>query len=179
MCIQRRPSNRDSGQERHFESDVTYNKVFPVVLSIGHVFAVQTLGWAYDRVKQELKAKSTAGNMTDIEQRQLRLLDYPASKQFLIRVASDLREEISGRQMPDPQALEIKEEFIKPGGDVAVGAWTKVLKSILPSSSRICPPKSIKSCAPLSMLIPFRKQPKALLPARKSCKQALLTCESC
>src|SRR5438045_7417335 len=61
-----------------FESDVTYNKVFPVSLSIGHIFAVQTLGWAYDRVKQELKAKSAAGGMTDIEQRQLRLVDYPA-----------------------------------------------------------------------------------------------------
>lgn len=52
-----------------FESDDTYNKVFPGSLSIGHIFAVQTLGWAYDRVKQELKAKSDLGSMTDIEQR--------------------------------------------------------------------------------------------------------------
>ena len=29
-----------------------YNDVFPVTLGIGHVFAIQTLGWAYDRVKQ-------------------------------------------------------------------------------------------------------------------------------
>jgi hypothetical protein len=84
-----------------FESDVTYNKVFPSSLSIGHIFAVQTLGWAYDRVKQELKAKSDLGNTTEIEQRQLRLLDYPASKQFLICVVGSLREEIAGTKVSD------------------------------------------------------------------------------
>lgn len=66
-----------------FESDVTYNNVFPVALSIGHIFAVQTLGWAYDRIKQELKAKAGSASMTEIEERQLRLLDYPASKPIL------------------------------------------------------------------------------------------------
>src|SRR5213075_41316 len=57
-----------------FESDVTYNRVFPQTLSIGHIFLVQTLGWAHDRIKKELKAKSDSGHMTEIEQRQLRLL---------------------------------------------------------------------------------------------------------
>jgi len=44
-----------------FESDTTYNKVFPGSLSIGHTFAVQTLGWAYDSIKKELKSKSDSG----------------------------------------------------------------------------------------------------------------------
>ena len=114
-----------------FESDVTYNRVFPVWLSIGHIFAVQNLGWAYDRVKQELKAKSDS-DMTNIERKQLRLLDYPASKQFLIRVVGDLREEIAGRRIAKPQAFEIKPEFITGTGDAAIQAWVKVLRSILP-----------------------------------------------
>lgn len=116
-----------------FESDVTYNTVFPVWLSIGHIFAVQTLGWAYDRVKKELKTKSSEGAMTDIEQKQLRLLDYPASKQFLIRVVGDLREEIAGTKVVEPKSFEMKQESIKSGGEVAVNAWVKVLKSILPT----------------------------------------------
>lgn len=115
-----------------FESDVIYSKVFPGPLSVGHIFAVQTLGWAYDRVKQELKAKSDSGSMTDIEQRQLRLLDYPASKQFLIRVVGDLREEIAGTKVSEPRALELKQDFITVDGKQAADAWVKVLKSILP-----------------------------------------------
>ncbi|PSH04739.1 MAG: hypothetical protein CXZ00_05025 [Acidobacteria bacterium] len=115
-----------------FESDVTYNKVFPTSLSIGHVFAVQTLGWAYDRVKKDLKSKSDAGNMTDIEQRQLRLLDYPASKQFLVCIVGTLREEIAGRKLSEPKSLELNTDFISTEGKQAVDAWGKVLKSILP-----------------------------------------------
>jgi hypothetical protein len=116
-----------------FESDVTYGKVFPVWLSIGHVFAVQTLGWAYDRVKQELKLKSSKGEMTDIEERQLRLLDYPASKQFLLRIVGDLREEIIGRKVPKAQELEIKGDCITATPDNLISAWIKVIKSILPT----------------------------------------------
>ncbi len=116
-----------------FESDGTYNNVFPVWLSIGHIFAVQTLGWAYDRVKHELKTKSAAGSMTDVEEKQLRLLDFPASKQFLIRVVGDLREELAGKQVSQPQALEIKTDAITPDGEAAVAAWVKVIKSILPT----------------------------------------------
>jgi hypothetical protein len=116
-----------------FESDVTYNKVFPASLGIGHVFAVQTLGWAYDRLKQELKAKSASGAMTEIEQKQLRLLDYPASKQFLIRVVGDLREEIAGVKVSIPQSFELKADAITATGDAAIQAWIKVLKSVLPS----------------------------------------------
>jgi len=115
-----------------FESDVVYDKIFPSSLSIGHIFAVQTLGWAYDRVKQDLRAKSDAGNMTDIERRQLALLDYPASKQFLICVVGRLREEIAGTQVSEPRALELKQAYIKTSGKEAVDGWAKVLRSILP-----------------------------------------------
>lgn len=115
-----------------FESDVTYSKVFPTSLSIGHLFAVQTLGWAYDRLKQDLKTKSDTGTMTDIEKRQLRLLDYPASKQFLIRVIGELREEIAGTKVSEPKQLELRGDFITTDGKKGTEAWIKVLKSTLP-----------------------------------------------
>ena len=69
-----------------FEVDTTYNEVFPSTIGIGHIFGIQTLGWAYDKVKQDLKAKVASRSSTELESRQYKLLGYPASKQFLIRV---------------------------------------------------------------------------------------------
>ncbi|MBK6560181.1 AIPR family protein [Candidatus Amarobacter glycogenicus] len=97
-----------------FEADSTYAAVFPAGIGIGHIFSVQTLGWAYDRVKQELKAKVADGSATDIEQRQLKLIDYPASKQFLVRVVGELREEIAGRNVASPEAFQLREGCISP-----------------------------------------------------------------
>ena len=116
-----------------FELDTTYNDVFSTTLGIGHVFCVQTLGWAYDRVKQELKTRVSSGSLTELEQRQLRLLDYPASKQFLIRVMGDLREETSGRRISNPQEFALKDEAITANGANAVAAWTKVINAVLPT----------------------------------------------
>ncbi len=115
-----------------FESDVTYGKIFPQTLSIAHIYAIQTLGWAYDGLKQELKAKAETGNMTEIEQKQLRLLDFPASKQFLMFVAGGLREEIAGAKMTEPKGFELDANSIKADCEDVKAAWLKVLKSILP-----------------------------------------------
>jgi len=119
-----------------FESDTTYSVVFPGSLSVGHIFAVQTLGWAYDRLKQELRNKA---KLTDIEQKQVRLLDFPASKQFLICVAGALREEIAGTKVSEPKAFEVKDQFITAQPDSAVDAWVKVLRSILPIIVQVLP----------------------------------------
>ena len=116
-----------------FEVDTTYNSVFPGTLGIGHVFGIQTLGWAYDRTKQNLKLKVASGSLTDLEQRQLRLLDYPASKQFVIRVMGDLREEISGRNILHPQEFVLKDEAITADGTEAIAAWLKVINAVLPT----------------------------------------------
>ncbi len=116
-----------------FEVDTTYNDVFPGTLGIGHVFGIQTLGWAYDTTKQELKSKAASGSMTELEQRQLRLLDYPASKQFLIRVMGDLREEISGRNIPHSQEFALKDKAITADGTESIAAWIKVLNAVLPT----------------------------------------------
>ena len=106
-----------------------YNVVFPGSLSVGHIFAVQTLGWAYDRLKKDLKNKA---KLTDIEQRQVRLLEFPASKQFLICVAGALREEIAGTKVSEPKAFEVKDQLINAQPESVVEAWVRVLRSILP-----------------------------------------------
>lgn len=115
-----------------FESDTTYGTIFPATLSVGHIFVVQTLGWAYDQIKKELKAKSETKSITDIEKRQLSLLDYPASKQFLMTVFGKLREEIAGVQLASPAELELKADVITGDGKVPVAAWLKVIRSTLP-----------------------------------------------
>jgi AIPR protein len=104
-----------------FESDVTYNKVFPATISRSCLRCsdVGLGGWAYDRVKQQLKAKADVG-MTELEEKQLRLLDFPASKQFLICVVGNLREEIAGRQMTDTQSFEVKQDVIDADGEEAL-----------------------------------------------------------
>ena len=116
-----------------FEVDKTYNRVFPGTLGIDHVFGIQTLGWAYDKAKQDLKSKAASGSLTGLEQRQLRLLDYPASKQFLIRVVGGLIEEISGRRIPRPQEFALIDEAIVADGADAVAAWLKVINAVLPT----------------------------------------------
>jgi hypothetical protein len=115
-----------------FESDVAYMKVFPSTISIGHIFAIQTLGWAYDKIKSELKTKSDKGKSTKIEQDQLRLLDFSASKQFLVSVVGRVREEVAGKKVTDFRQFEIKPEAITITNNAAVAAWEAVLKSVVP-----------------------------------------------
>ena len=116
-----------------FEVDITYNEVFPGTIKIGHVFAVQSLGWAYDEVKQGLKSKAATGSLTAIEERQLKLLEYPASKQFVIRIMGGLREELSGRRMQSAQEFVLRGSAITADGSQAVKAWEKAIRALLPS----------------------------------------------
>jgi len=115
-----------------FETEAIYNRVFPAAISTGHIFAVQTLSWAYDQVKAKLKERSNHGGMTDIEDRQLKLLDYPASKQFLLSIVGSLREEIAGRKIVNPQSFELKPAFITSSPQTVVDAWKTALQAILP-----------------------------------------------
>jgi hypothetical protein len=87
-------------------------------------------------LKRDLKNKA---KLTDIEQKQVRLLDFPASKQFLICVAGALREEIAGAKVSEPKAFEVRDQLITAQPDLTVDAWVKVLKSILPIVVQVLP----------------------------------------
>ena len=116
-----------------FEVDRTYSEVFPDTLGIGHVYAVQTLGWAYDAIKHDLKAKAASDELTAVGLAQLKLLDYPASKQFLVRVMGDLREEISDKPMQNAREFALKDEAIGNDGATATEAWIRVIRALLPT----------------------------------------------
>lgn len=101
-----------------FESDTMYGAVFPRWLSIGHIFAVQALGWAYDRLKQELKAK---GDLTEN-----RAEADPTARLPGFKTVFDLRHRcFAGGGGRNPDAL--------------VDSWLKVLRSILPIVVQVLP----------------------------------------
>ena len=60
-------------------------------------------------------------------------MDYPASKQFLVRVMGDLREEISGKNMPNPRDFALKDEAITSNAAKAIAAWSEVIGALLPT----------------------------------------------
>ncbi len=115
-----------------FESDATYAKVFPNSISIQHMYAVQALGWAYDAVKAGLRTKINSNIATQIETAQFKLIDFPASKQFVLCVISQLREEIAGRQVSSPSALRFRNDKILSDQKPAVEGWTAALHFLLP-----------------------------------------------
>ncbi|MGA1981943.1 MAG: AIPR family protein [Acidobacteriaceae bacterium] len=115
-----------------FESDVTYAKVFPNSITIEHMFAVQTLGWAYDDVKSALRAKLNANSATQIEQAQFQLIDFPASKQFVLAVFSHLREEIAGRPISHIPSFRFRQDKVISNPQAATSAWASALSFLLP-----------------------------------------------
>ncbi len=127
-----------------FEVDTIYNDVFPGTIGLGHVFGVQALGWAYDEVKHTLKSKAASGSVTNIQTRQLKLLEYPASKQFVIRVMGGLREEISGRRMASPKEFAVQDGAITGDPTQAIEAWGKVIVALLPSLVQGLPAEEYK-----------------------------------
>jgi hypothetical protein len=115
-----------------FESDATYAKVFPNSITIEHMYAVQTLGWAYDEVKSALRAKLNSNLATQIEQAQFQLIDFPASKQFVLAVFSLLREEIAGRPISDVPTFRFRQDKVVSNPQAATAAWASALSFLLP-----------------------------------------------
>jgi lysylphosphatidylglycerol synthetase-like protein (DUF2156 family) len=49
-----------------FELEATYARIFPATVGVGHIFAVQTLAWAYDKIKNDLNWELLSKNMTNV-----------------------------------------------------------------------------------------------------------------
>src|SRR6266849_10100821 len=132
LRIQRRPPNRHSREGGHLRIGKHLQQgVSGLIEHRPHIRSPDAgVGIRFDQERAEIQVGLRG--MTDIDQRELRLLDYPASKQFLISVIGELREEIAGKKVSEPKALELKQEFITVDGKEAISAWVKVLKSILP-----------------------------------------------
>jgi hypothetical protein len=115
-----------------FESDATYAKVFPNSITIEHMYAVQTLGWAYDEVKSALRVKLSSHSATQIEQAEFQLIDFPASKQFVLATFSHLREEIAGRSVPHVSTFRFRQDKVISNHQPATSAWASALSFLLP-----------------------------------------------
>jgi hypothetical protein len=128
-----------------FESDATYAKVFPNSLTIEHMYAVQTLGWAYDEVKSALRVKLNSHSATQIEQAQFQLIDFPASKQFALAIFGHLREEIAGRPIPHVSTFRFRQDKVISDHQTATGAWVSALSFLLPlmASNLPAPPYEV------------------------------------
>lgn len=128
-----------------FESDATYAKVFPSFITIEHMYAVQTLGWAYDEVKSALRAKLNSKIATEIEKAQFHLIDFPASKQFVLATFSRLREEIAGRSLPDVSTFRFRQDRVVSNHQSAINAWASALSFLLPlmASNLPAPPYEV------------------------------------
>jgi hypothetical protein len=96
------------------------------------MYCVQTLGWAYDEVKSALRTKLNANSATQIEQLQFQLIDFPASKQFVLAVFSHLREEIAGRPIPHIPAFRFRQDKVISNPQPATSAWVSALSFLLP-----------------------------------------------
>jgi hypothetical protein len=128
-----------------FESDATYAKVFPNSITIEHMYAVQTLGWAYDEVKSSLRVKLSSKSATEIEQAEFQLIDFPASKQFVLATFSRLREEIAGRSVPHVSTFRFRQDKVISNHRPATAAWASALSFLLPlmASNLPAPPYEV------------------------------------
>ena len=128
-----------------FESDATYAKVFPNSITIEHMYAVQTLGWAYDGVKSALRTKLNSHSATEIEKSQFQLIDFPASKQFVLAIFSRLREEIAGRPISHTSTFRFRQDRVISNHENAVNAWASALSFLLPlmASNLPAPPYEV------------------------------------
>ena len=138
-----------------FESDATYAKVFPNSVTIEHMYAVQTLGWAYDEVKSALRVKLNSNLATQIEQTQFQLIDFPASKQFVLAVFSHLREEIAGRSIPHVSTFRFRQDKVISNHQTATSAWASALSFLLPlmaSNLPAAPYEVVRSTAHLATM---------------------------
>lgn len=120
-----------------FNSDEIYERVFTKKISAEHVFLVRVLSSALDKVKTELKAKVSAENATQLEERQYEILKYSASKHFLFYIVGALTEEIMNRKVSDRFEWKCKPGVMSPENVSMQNAWIDALRALLPHIATI------------------------------------------
>lgn len=120
-----------------FNDDAIYDRTFPRLISIEHIYLVRTLSLALDAVKTLLQTKRLAGNATTLEDRQAELLKYSASKHFVFYLIGASAEEIMARRVPDllewralPAQVTLENRSLRE-------AWQATLQAILPHVATI------------------------------------------
>lgn len=120
-----------------FIDDDVYDQVFPRSISAEHIFLVRALSTAIDSVKADLKNKLDAGTATSLEEDQLQVLKFSASKHFLFFLTGFLAEEIMSRRVSDLFGWKCASSVLTPDNHSLKDAWETALRALLPQVATI------------------------------------------
>lgn len=120
-----------------FTDDATYQKVFPTNISIEHVFLVQALSIAIDRVKSDLKKGVSDETATQLEEQQWEVLKYSAAKHFMFFLVGAAAEEIMQRRVSDLHEWKCRPDVISPENKSMANSWETALRALLPQIATV------------------------------------------
>lgn len=126
-----RPADAVRGKAQLFLQKALYRNAFENKKA-RHVLLVYSLARAVDAKRLELKAKSTAGSLLSIEERQLKLLRNLNFKPFLLSVIAASLEVIVGRPLDPLKVAFSKESASGSSLSELVARWLPVVEAILP-----------------------------------------------
>jgi hypothetical protein len=115
-----------------FEDNAVYRKVFPNNICIEHVFLINALSTAIDKIKRELKIRIADENATELEQKQYEVLKYSASKHFLLFIIGAVAEEIMNRRISNKYEWKCNSEIVSTENVSLIREWEVTLRAIMP-----------------------------------------------
>ena len=120
-----------------FNDDSIYQRVFPGSIRVEHVFLVQALSTAINKVKTELKRKVSNETATQLEEEEYEVLKYSGSKHFLFYIIGALAEEIMDRRVSDLHEWKCRPEIISGDNVSMMNSWAVALGTLLPHMTNI------------------------------------------
>jgi len=120
-----------------FNNDEVYQRVFPPLIAMEHIFLVRTLSVAIDKVRIEIKSKVSDESATDVDLELYEVLKFVASKHFLLYLIGELADQIMDRRVADKYNWRCRKEVIAADNVSLINAWIEVLKVLLPHISML------------------------------------------
>lgn len=115
-----------------FGRDETYDIVFRDITP-EHAYLLHTLSSAIDNLKLYLKNRISNGEATRSDEAQYNVLQFSASKHFLLYVLGEVAEQILNRRISNLKNWKVKNANISVDAKRIFDAWRSVLEVILPN----------------------------------------------
>jgi hypothetical protein len=140
LAFQGKFSEAIGGKNRLFDSEAQYKAAFSQ-RKARHILLVYTLALAIDERRLELKAKSDAGTIIDLELKQLRIMRYMRFKNFFIAVTAKCLETVIGQQV-NLETVAFTPDAAKKTCIELAAAWSPVVDALLSLvATRVSPDK--------------------------------------
>ena len=164
MAFRGQVSEARRGRKRLFERKETYRHAFENT-SARHILFVYSMSRAIDYWRIELKNKSDAGTILDIEKNQLRFLRYLDFKPFLIVTAGKCSQELSGRAVPSTQLAFTEQLSTRSNATLndLQATWLPVIRVLLALTTTAIPDGSLELVRQSQMLDEASQKVRALL----------------